>query len=206
MSTTIRSRTFTACRAVLLAAAVVLSSAAYANQWAAEGGVSLNGTRMTYFQQPDQARCLDTCANDASCAGATWIAPGTYNRSDPAMCYLLSSVSGRASARGHVSMVKTTAGNAGGSGSANAPLTGRWTWAEGSKNYYHIQQNGITFTWTSPAINEPASGTIHGDELTLQWQNSGGPGKANGKITARDAQGRAMQIKWTNGITFVRND
>ena len=89
--------------------ALFLAAPAFANQWAAEGNVSLNGTRLTYYPDPDQGRCLATCNSNGQCQGATWIQAGTYNRSDPAMCYLLSAVTARVAARGHVSMVKTVA-------------------------------------------------------------------------------------------------
>lgn len=85
------------------------------------------------------------------------------------------------------------------------PLAGRWAWAGGYTNYYYIQQNGNTFTWTGPG-NETAQGTINGDALTVTWTNPGGTGSATGTITARDANGRATEIQWSNGVKFVRTD
>lgn len=93
--------------AVVLSSALVLASPASANQWPAEGGVALNGTNLTYYAQPDQGQCLAACENNGNCKGATWIQGGTYASSKVGMCYLLSAVTGRVAARGHVSLVKT---------------------------------------------------------------------------------------------------
>lgn len=80
-------------------------------------------------------------------------------------------------------------------------LTGNWT---GYSNYY-FQQNGNTFTWSAPAINETAQGTINGSALTVKWVSTGGGGgEATGTITAYDANGRATHIKWSNGQEFSR--
>ena len=84
-----------------------------ANQWAAEGNVSLNGTRISYYPDPSQGRCLATCNANGQCQGATWIQAGTYNPGDSAMCYLFSAVTARVTARGHVSMVKSAPVNTG---------------------------------------------------------------------------------------------
>ncbi len=81
-----------------------------------ENGMSLQGSRLTYYQRPAAAQCQNDCANNPNCQGFTWINPGTYNRSDPGMCYLLSSVTGRVPAAGHISGVK-----GGGSSAPSAP-------------------------------------------------------------------------------------
>ncbi len=80
---------------------------------AREDNTSLNGTRLTYYQQPSFGQCQADCANNANCKGFTWIQAGTYNAGDAAMCYLLSAVTGRSSARGHFSAVKGAAGGGG---------------------------------------------------------------------------------------------
>ncbi len=67
---------------------------------------ALDGSRITYFPQPSLSRCESTCAGNPDCKGFTWIAAGTYNPSDAAMCYLLSSVTRTYSAGGHTSGVK----------------------------------------------------------------------------------------------------
>jgi hypothetical protein len=74
----------------------------------AESGVSLTGTNLRYYPRPTAAQCHADCAATPQCQGSTWIQAGTYNRSDPAMCYLMSAVTGRSPARGHESVVKST--------------------------------------------------------------------------------------------------
>jgi hypothetical protein len=73
-------------------------------------GISLDGTRLTYYQRPSIDDCKSDCANNQSCQAFTWIQAGTYNATDAAMCYLLSAVTGKAPAGGHISAVKGTAG------------------------------------------------------------------------------------------------
>ena len=68
--------------------------------------MSLNGSRITYYQRTSFALCEADCAGNANCKAATWIMPGTYNPSDPGMCYLLSAVTQRVSAAGHITAVK----------------------------------------------------------------------------------------------------
>ena len=75
----------------------------------AETGVSLTGTNLKYYPRPTVAQCQADCAAIPQCQASTWIQAGTYNRSDPAMCYLLSAVTGKSPARGHVSLIKSTA-------------------------------------------------------------------------------------------------
>lgn len=67
---------------------------------------ALDGSRITYFPKPNLGGCSSACAGNPNCKGYTWIAAGTYNPSDAAMCYLLSSVTRTYSARGHTSGVK----------------------------------------------------------------------------------------------------
>lgn len=53
---------------------------------------SFNGSRITYYPRPTFELCQSDCAVNSACKGLTWIRPGAYNRSDPAMCYLMSAV------------------------------------------------------------------------------------------------------------------
>jgi hypothetical protein len=76
---------------------------------AAEEDVSLNGTRLTFYPRPSAAQCQADCAANPQCQASTWIAAGTYNPTDAAMCYLMSAVTGRSPARGHVSLVREAA-------------------------------------------------------------------------------------------------
>jgi hypothetical protein len=68
--------------------------------------MSLNGSRITYYQRTSFALCQADCSGNANCKAATWIRPGTYNPSDPGMCYLMSAVTQRVPAAGHISAVK----------------------------------------------------------------------------------------------------
>lgn len=79
----------------------------------AEAGIALTGTNLRYYPRPSAAQCQADCAATPQCRGSTWIQAGTYNPSDPAMCYLLSAVTGKSQARGHVSLVKSVAGRQG---------------------------------------------------------------------------------------------
>lgn len=67
---------------------------------------ALTGTTLTYLPRPTARDCEANCGNDARCQGFTWIAAGTYNRTDAAMCYLIAPVTGQNPVRGHVSGVR----------------------------------------------------------------------------------------------------
>lgn len=72
-----------------------------------ELNTAYNGTNLTYYPQPDIDKCQSDCAGNDKCQGFTWIAPGTYNPGDSAMCYLVAVVTGRSTAKGHTSAVKS---------------------------------------------------------------------------------------------------
>jgi hypothetical protein len=67
---------------------------------------ALNGTTLTYYPKGSAQECQSDCQRNARCKGFTWIHAGTYNAGDPAMCYLLSAVTGTSTAKGHTSAVK----------------------------------------------------------------------------------------------------
>jgi hypothetical protein len=71
-----------------------------------EDHIYLVGTRLTYVPRPSVDQCQSDCANNGKCQGFTWIKAGTYNPGDAAMCYLMSAVTRRNPARGHISAVK----------------------------------------------------------------------------------------------------
>ena len=94
--------------------ALILASSIHAQALGpSEREVSLQGSRLTYYPRPALAQCQADCANNPNCKGATWINAGTYQPSDPAMCYLMSAVTGRSPARGHISGVKQVSAGAG---------------------------------------------------------------------------------------------
>jgi hypothetical protein len=101
----------------------VLTRSGGASLGAREDNTALNGTRLTYYQRPDFNQCQADCANNANCKGFTWIQAGTYNANDAAMCYLMSAVTGRYSARGHFSGVKGDGGGTGGGGGGGATIS-----------------------------------------------------------------------------------
>ena len=58
---------------------------------------TLNGSRITYYPRPTFELCQSDCTANSACKGFTWIRPGAYNQSDPAMCYLMSEVTDKVS-------------------------------------------------------------------------------------------------------------
>jgi hypothetical protein len=158
-----------------------------------ETNTYLNGTNLTYYPRPSVGQCEADCAKNANCKGFTWIQAGTYNANDGAMCYLVSAVTGRVSARGHISAVKAAAPDRSG------VLNGRWT--NSGVVFYNLNQNGNNFTWTKENADEVGRGTIEGDDLKVSWT---GGGAATGKIVQRDANGRPRRIDWSNGVVFTR--
>ncbi len=87
---------------------------------AREDNTSLNGERLTYHPRANISECQADCVNNPNCKGYTWIQAGTYNAGDNAMCYLMSTVTGRVAARGHYSAEKAAAGGGGGDGGLTA--------------------------------------------------------------------------------------
>jgi hypothetical protein len=58
--------------------------------------ISFDGSRITYYPRSSFEECQSDCAKNSNCKGFTWIRPGAYNPGDSAMCYLMASVTGRA--------------------------------------------------------------------------------------------------------------
>jgi hypothetical protein len=78
------------------------------------------------------------------------------------------------------------------------------TWESSIRIKYEIAQRGESFTWTAGQLNQKASGTISGKEVSAQWRGEGRPGAAKGRITQMDKDGRATRIEWDNGVVFFR--
>lgn len=138
-------------------------------QWAAEGNTALDGTRLTYYQQPSQAQCHADCANNPRCQGATWIQGGTYASSAVGMCYLLSAVTQRVAARGHVSMVKTTGGTGGSPTGPSTNFAGEWSWAAQCPESQQPYTGRVTFTQNGDTVG----GAFHNGEGTLSGRVAG---------------------------------
>lgn len=80
---------------------------------------SLNGERLTYYPAPTVQKCQSDCSGNPNCKGFTLIRAGTYNPNDPAMCYLMSSVTSVVAANCCISAVKTSGGGDTGWGPIN---------------------------------------------------------------------------------------
>jgi hypothetical protein len=137
-----------------------------------ENNISLDGTRLTYYQRPSVDQCESDCANNGNCQGFTWIKAGTYNPGDAAMCYLLSAVTRRISAAGHISALKG-AGGSGGGGNGGGSLVGTWAVAccneeLGGKLYIKQQQGNAfsgTFQQPSGGVSFPGGGDLKNGQL-----------------------------------------
>jgi len=78
------------------------------------------------------------------------------------------------------------------------------TWQSNIGLVYEITQTDGQFTWAVAGIGQTGKGTLTGDSITASWSDAGGTGSAKGKVTKVDAQGRATEIKWENGVIFFR--
>lgn len=70
-------------------------------------GSTLTGTTLTYYPAATPAQCQADCQANPNCKGYNWIAAGSYQLNDPAMCYLLSAVTGSSPAPGHIAVAKS---------------------------------------------------------------------------------------------------
>lgn len=86
-------------------------------------------------------------------------------------------------------------------GSAAFDLTG--TWGSTIGHTYQIAQQGSSFTWDVAKIGQKATGQIQGNSVNASWQGPRGTGSAKGTVEL-DGQGRAVKIKWSNGVVFSR--
>ena len=84
---------------------------------------------------------------------------------------------------------------------ATADISGAW---RGYNNYaYTVQQNGGSITWSVGELQETATGTIEGNRVTATWRNPRWTNSGSGTVE-RDAGGRAVRIRWDNGVVFTR--
>jgi hypothetical protein len=80
-------------------------------------------------------------------------------------------------------------------------LAGQWKSALGL--IYNITQQGSQFAWTVVNSDEKGQGTITGGDVSASWKGLLGSGSSSGKITV-DSSGKAVEIKWNNGVRFYR--
>ena len=90
----------------LLASAAGIDVPAPNREMQLEDGFYLTGTNLTYYPKDNVEQCRADCANNPNCRAFTFIKAGTYNPGDSAMCYLVSAVTGKVAARGHISGIK----------------------------------------------------------------------------------------------------
>jgi hypothetical protein len=81
-------------------------------------------------------------------------------------------------------------------------ISGKWN--SNIELVYEFTQNGYQFTWFVALNNQKGAGTLSGHSLSASWSDAGGSGSAEGRITAVDANGRAVRIEWDNGVVFER--
>jgi len=81
-------------------------------------------------------------------------------------------------------------------------ISGRWT--SSLRLVYQFKQEGNTFTWQREGQTEVLRGTISARTLESSWPGRPSNEKVTGEITETSQQGRALAIRWSNGITFTR--
>jgi hypothetical protein len=79
------------------------------------------------------------------------------------------------------------------------------TWQSSIGAVYEITQEGNQFTWFAAKFNQTGKGYINEKNVAASWSDKEVTGSATGEITKTDAQGRATEIRWSNGVVFTRN-
>jgi type VI secretion system secreted protein Hcp len=77
-------------------------------------------------------------------------------------------------------------------------------WRSNINLEYKIFQNNTNFTWDVIGKNQKANGKINGLNVSASWQGQKGMTSASGTISL-DPLGRAIAIKWSNGVVFKRD-
>ncbi len=77
-------------------------------------------------------------------------------------------------------------------------------WHSSIGQIYRIEVMGTRFTWLVEATGQTASGTISGRELKATWTTPRGSQSATGRIVEEGDDGRALRIRWSNGVIFTR--
>ena len=77
-------------------------------------------------------------------------------------------------------------------------------WKSNINLEYKIFQNNTNFTWDVIGRNQKANGKINGLKVSASWQGQKGMVSASGTIRL-DPLGRAIAIKWSNGVVFKRD-
>jgi len=77
-------------------------------------------------------------------------------------------------------------------------------WRSNINLEYKIFQDNTNFTWDAIGRNQKANGKINGLKVSAFWQGKKGMVSASGTIRL-DPMGRAIAIKWSNGVVFKRD-
>ena len=77
-------------------------------------------------------------------------------------------------------------------------------WRSNVNLEYDIFQNNTNFTWVVIGKKQKATGKINGLKVSASWQGKKGMASASGTIRL-DSRGRAIAIKWSNGVVFKRD-
>ena len=81
-------------------------------------------------------------------------------------------------------------------------ISGRWT--SSLRLVHHIRQEGAAFTWQAEGQSQVLKGTIDGRVLRTSWTGMPASEQVTGEIVQVSDKGRALVIRWSNGIEFRR--
>ena len=77
------------------------------------------------------------------------------------------------------------------------------TWRGSNGLVYSIRQQGNDFAWQVQGQRQIGQGRITGRSLQASWGGTA-PGQAQGQVVEATPQGRALIIRWSNGVVFSR--
>jgi len=86
-----------------------------------------------------------------------------------------------------------------GGAASDGDIAGTW---EYSGNTYEITRTATGFAWYLERLNERATITVNGSDVSASWTGNSGSGSANGTIEL--AAGKPGFIRWSNGAVFKR--
>jgi hypothetical protein len=81
-------------------------------------------------------------------------------------------------------------------------ISGRWTGS--MRLVYHFRQEGAAFTWQVEGQSQVLKGTINGRTLRTSWTGRPASEIVTGEIVEASDKGRALLIRWSNGMEFRR--
>jgi hypothetical protein len=81
-------------------------------------------------------------------------------------------------------------------------VSGRWT--SNMRVVYQVRQEGSNFTLQVSGQSQAHQGTINGRALQSSWPGRPASEKVTGEVVQVSDKGRALVIRWSNGIEFKR--